>query len=81
MAFLKLFVSQKLFYLFSKHLDTMLNATDCGTGRTDLCTKLASKSMETMVEVMEVKDHPLEVLEENGHKINAFSDSSPMLLP
>ena len=36
MAFLKNIVSQQLFFLFSKHLDTMLNVTDCGTGRTDL---------------------------------------------
>ena len=36
MAFLEIFVSQHLL-LFSKHLDTMSNVTDCGTGRTDLC--------------------------------------------
>ena len=36
MAFLKRFVSQQLLFLFSKHLDTMLNVTDCGIGRTDL---------------------------------------------
>ena len=38
MAFLQSFVSQQLLFLFSKHLDTMLNVTDCGTGRTDLCS-------------------------------------------
>ena len=37
MAFLQIIVSQQLLFLFSKHLDTMLNVTDCGTGRTDLC--------------------------------------------
>ena len=36
MTFLKIFVSQQLLFLFSKHLDTMSNATDCGTGRIDL---------------------------------------------
>ena len=36
MAFLQIFVSQQLLFLFSKHLDTMSNVTDCGTGRTDL---------------------------------------------
>ena len=36
MAFLKIFVSQELLFLLSKHLDTTLNVTDCGTGRTDL---------------------------------------------
>ena len=36
MAFLQIFVSQQLLFLFSKHLDTMLNVTDCGTGQTDL---------------------------------------------
>ena len=30
-------ISQQLLFLFSKHLDTMSNVTDCGTGRTDLC--------------------------------------------
>ena len=39
MAFLQSFVSQQLLFLFSKHLDTMSNATDCGTGLTDLCNK------------------------------------------
>ena len=38
MAFLQIFVSQQLLFLFSKHLDTMLNVTDCGPGRTDLCS-------------------------------------------
>ena len=37
MAFLQIFVSQQLLFLFSKHLDTMSNVTDCGAGRTDLC--------------------------------------------
>ena len=35
MAFLQIFFSQQLLFLFSKHLDTMLNVTDCWTGRTD----------------------------------------------
>ena len=33
------FWQTQLLFLFSKHLDTMSNATDCGTGRTDLCKK------------------------------------------
>ena len=37
MAFFQSFVSQQLLFLFSKHLDTMSNATDCGIGRMDLC--------------------------------------------
>ena len=36
MTFLQIFVSQQLLFLFSKHLDTMSNVTDCGTGQTDL---------------------------------------------
>ena len=32
MAFLQIFVSQPLLFLFSKHLDTMLNVTYCWTG-------------------------------------------------
>ena len=36
MAFLQNFVPQQLLFLFSKHLDTMSNLTDCGTGQTDL---------------------------------------------
>ena len=36
MAFLQIFISQQLLFLFSKHLDTMLDVMDCGTGRTDL---------------------------------------------
>ena len=37
MAFLLSFVSHQSLCLFSKHLDTTLNVTDCGTGQTDLC--------------------------------------------
>ena len=37
MAFLQSFVSQQLLFLFSKHLNTMSNATDCVSGRIDLC--------------------------------------------
>ena len=36
MAFLQSFVSQQLLFLFSKHLDTMSNVTDCVSGQTDL---------------------------------------------
>ena len=36
MVFFLSFVSQQLLFLFSKHLNTMLNVTNCGTGRTDL---------------------------------------------
>ena len=36
MTFLQIFVSQQLLFLFSKHLDTMSNVTNCGTSRTDL---------------------------------------------
>ena len=40
MAVLQIFVSQQLvLFLFSKHLDTMSNVRDCGTGQTDLCTQ------------------------------------------
>ena len=31
------FGSQQLLFLFSKHLDTMSNVTDCDPGQTDLC--------------------------------------------
>ena len=34
MAFLQIFVSQQLLFLFSKHLDTMFNVTDCAPGQT-----------------------------------------------
>ena len=37
MAFLQIFVSQPILFLFSK--DTMSNVTDCGIGRTDLWQK------------------------------------------
>ena len=37
MAFLHIFVSQQLLFLFSKHLDTMSNVTDCVSSQTDLC--------------------------------------------
>ena len=37
MAFLQIFVSQQLLFLFSIRLDTISNVTDCGIGRTDLC--------------------------------------------
>ena len=40
MAFLQIFVSQQLLFLFSKHLDTISNVTDCGTGGTDLCSSV-----------------------------------------
>ena len=36
MAFLQIFVSQQLLFLFSKHLDTMLNVTNCVSSQTDL---------------------------------------------
>ena len=36
MAFLQIFVAQQLFFLFSNHLDTMLNVTDCAPGQTDI---------------------------------------------
>ena len=39
MAFLQIFVSQQLLFLFSKHLDTMSNVTDCVSSQTDLCLK------------------------------------------
>ena len=37
MAFLQIFVSQQLLFLFSKNLDTMPNVTNCGNSQTDLC--------------------------------------------
>ena len=40
MAFLQIFVSQQLFFLISKHLDTMSNVTDCAPSKTDLCLKV-----------------------------------------
>ena len=46
-AFLEILVSHELLFLFLKHLDTMSNLTDCGTGRTDLCQKdIYTTSME-----------------------------------
>ena len=40
MAFLQIFDHNNYcFFLFSKHLDTMSNVTDCGYGQTDLCLK------------------------------------------
>ena len=44
-AFLQKFVSQQLLFLFSKHLDTMSNVTDCGTGRTDLWNRLREENL------------------------------------
>ena len=43
MAFLKIFVTQQLLFLFSKHLDTMWNVTDCVSGQTDLCCEARTK--------------------------------------
>ena len=40
MAFLQTFVSEQLLFLFSKHLDTMSNVTDCDYGQTNLWSKL-----------------------------------------
>ena len=40
MAFLQIFVSHQLLFLFSKHLDIMSNVMNCGTGRTDLCLEV-----------------------------------------
>ena len=37
MAFLQIFVSQQLFFSFSKHLYTMSNVTDCDPSQTNLC--------------------------------------------
>ena len=39
--FLQSFVSQQFLFLFSKHLDTMSNSTDCWTGRIDLWLTLS----------------------------------------
>ena len=49
MAFLPIFISQELLFLFSKQLYTMLNVTDCDPGQTNLwfnsrVVKLRSKS-------------------------------------
>ena len=44
MAFLQIFVSQQLLFLFSKHLDTMSNVTDCDYGQTNLCAKAKAKA-------------------------------------
>ena len=44
MASLQIFVSQPLLLLFSKHLDTMLNVTDCDPDQTDLCFNLIYKT-------------------------------------
>ena len=40
-AFLQIFVSQQLLFLFSKHLDTMLNVTNCVSSQTDLWLKIS----------------------------------------
>ena len=36
MAFLQTKISQQLMFLLLKHLDTMLNVTDCAPGQTDI---------------------------------------------
>ena len=38
MAFLQI-LAHNNYFLFSKHLDTMSNVTDCVPGQTDLCLK------------------------------------------
>ena len=68
MTLLQNFVSQQLLFLFSKHLDTMSNVTDCGTGQTDLCKKAAPTTpikilvgtSEGSVQVWDLKSQRLE---------------------
>ena len=46
MAFLQIFVSQQLLFLFSKRLDTMANVMDCDPGQTDLWMKEGSAQQQ-----------------------------------
>ena len=50
MAFLQIFVSQQLLFLFSKNLDKMSNVTDCGISQTDLCLFVEMSEVTTKAE-------------------------------